>query len=76
MAWKPGASDIRKWRDELCRLNDHIGPRFGRLKIRQRAPVYLAVLLSNVRRKNSRQLAEHAGDATSRNIQHFLGRVK
>ncbi|GEM_PF-1489610 len=76
MAWKAGASDIRKWRDELCRLSDQIGPRFGRLEIRQRTWVYLEVLLSNVPRKNGWQLAEHAGDATPKNIQHFLRRAK
>ena len=61
MAWKPNADDIRRWPHELERLGDRIGPRFGRTEIRQRAYVYLEVLLSNVPRKNGWQLAEHAG---------------
>jgi SRSO17 transposase len=76
MAGKPGVDDIRKWRHELDRLSDRIGSRFGRREIRRRARVYLEVLLSNVPRKNGWQLAEHAGDATPKNIQHFLGRAK
>jgi len=76
MAWKPGVADIRKWRHELNRLSDRIGPRCGRREIRQRVHVYLEFLFSNVRRKNSWPLAEYAGDATPRNIQHFLGRAK
>jgi hypothetical protein len=76
MAWKPGVEDVRKWRDELNDLSDRIGPRFVRPEIRQRAQVYLELLLGDVPRKNGWQLAEHAGDATPKNIQHFLGRAK
>ena len=71
MAGKPGVDDIRKWGHELDRLSDRIGPRFVRTEIRRRARVYLEVLLSNVPRKNGWQLAEHAGDATPKNIQLF-----
>ncbi len=76
MAWKPTAGDIKKWKRELDRVSDRIGVRFGRPEIRSRARVYLEVLLSNVPRKNGWQLAEHAGDASPRNIQHFIGRAK
>ncbi len=76
MAWKPGAEDVRKWRDELDGVSDRISPRFVRPEVRQRAQIYLELLLANVPRKNGWQLAEHAGDATPRNIQHFLGRAK
>lgn len=76
MAWKPGVEDVKKWRDELNDLGSRIGPRFVRSEVRQRALVYLEVLLGDVPRKNGWQLAEHAGDATPKNIQHFLGRAK
>jgi SRSO17 transposase len=76
MAWKPGAEDVKKWRGELDRVSDRIGRRFIRPEVRQRAQVYLELLLANVPRKNGWQLAEHAGDATPKNIQHFLGRAK
>ena len=76
MGWKPSVDEIRKWRHALDGLSDRMGARFGRTEIRRRARVYLEVLLSNVRRKNGWLLAEHAGDATPENIQHFLGRAK
>lgn len=76
MVWKPCESDIRKWGNELDRVCDQIGDRFGRPEIRDRARVYLETLLSNVPRKNGWQLAERAGDSTPKNIQHFLGRSK
>ena len=76
MAWKPSANDVAKWRDELESVSGRIGPRFVRPEVRQRAQVYLELLLANVPRKNGWQLAEHAGDATPKNIQHFLGRAR
>ena len=76
MAWKPSANDVTKWRDELESVSGRIGLRFVRPEVRQRAQVYLELLLANVPRKNGWQLAEHAGDATPKNIQHFLGRAR
>ena len=76
MAWKPAESDVRRWEHELDRVNDQIGARFGRPEIRNRARVYLKMLLSDVQRKNGWQLAERAGDASPKNIQHFVGRAK
>ena len=76
MAWKPDANDVKKWRDELESVSGRIGPRFVRPEVRQRVQVYLKLLLANVPRRNGWQLAEHAGDATPKNIQHFLGRAR
>lgn len=76
MAWKPAESDVRRWEQELGRVSDHIGSRFGRPEIRDRARVYLETLLADVQRKNGWQLAERAGDASPKNIQHFIGRAK
>ena len=76
MAWKPSLTDIERWKRELDRISDHIGFRFGRPEVRARARVYLELLLSNVQRKNGWQLAERAGDASPKNIQHFIGRSK
>ena len=76
MAWKPSANDVTKWRDELESVSGRIGPRFVRPEVRQRAQIYLELLLANVPRKNGWQLAEYAGDATPKNIQHFLGRAR
>ena len=68
------AADIQKWGGELERICTQIGHRFARPEIRQRALVYLRVLTSTIPRKNGWQVAEYAGDATPKNIQHFLGR--
>jgi len=76
MAWKPSANDVKKWRAELVSVSGRIGPCFVRPEVRQRAQVYLELLLANVPRRNGWQLAEHAGDATPKNIQHFLGRAR
>jgi SRSO17 transposase len=76
MAWKPTVSDIRTLGLELNRVSDWIGNRFARPEIRQRACLYLETLLADVPRKNGWQLAERAGDASPKNIQHFLGRSR
>lgn len=51
-----------------------IGGRFGRVESRRQAFRYLRGLLSRVERKNSWQLAEHAGQATPEGMQHLLNR--
>ncbi len=70
------AVEIRSWGQQLDRVTDRIGNRFWRPEIRHHAHVFLQALLSNVSRKNGWQLAEQAGDASPRNIQHFIGRLK
>jgi SRSO17 transposase len=52
-----------------------IGPRFARAEARRRAQVYLHGVLSPIERKNGRQLAEAAGDATPYAMQHLLDRA-
>jgi SRSO17 transposase len=74
MQYKICERDIRKWCSELERIRTRIGPRFARPEIRERALVYSRVLVSMIPRKNGWQVAEYAGDATPKNIQHFLGR--
>jgi SRSO17 transposase len=74
MEYKICERDIRKWGGELERIRTRIGHRFARPEIRERALVYLRVLVSMIPRKNGWQVAEYAGDATPKNIQHFLGR--
>ncbi|MCY2973074.1 MAG: hypothetical protein NTW52_00220, partial [Planctomycetota bacterium] len=74
MEYKICERDIRKWGGELERIRARIGHLFARHEIRERAFVYLRVSVSMIPRKNGWQVAEYAGDATPKNIQHFLGR--
>lgn len=63
------------WIDELQCLFAHIGHRFGRIEMQQRALEYLEGLLSPVERKNGWQLAEAAAHAAPYSMQHLLDRA-
>ncbi|MET9847867.1 transposase [Streptomyces ossamyceticus] len=52
-----------------------IGHHFGRVEPRRRMRDYVRALLAPVPRKNSWQLAEHAGHATPDGLQHLLSRA-
>jgi SRSO17 transposase len=60
----------------LAALHAQIAPRFGRKEVRQHALSYLEGLLAPVERKNSWQLAEHAGDKTPDGIQRLLNHAR
>jgi len=64
------------WTRELDALAARIAPRFGRAEPRRRALAYLRGLLAPLERKNGRQLAEAAGDATPDGVQDFLSRMR
>ncbi|GAA2230444.1 hypothetical protein GCM10010360_62470 [Streptomyces nogalater] len=53
-----------------------IGHCFGRVDLRRRMRVCVHGLLGPVGRKNSRQLAEHAGHRTPAGLQHLLSRAR
>ncbi|MEU9671719.1 transposase [Streptomyces bobili] len=53
-----------------------IGHRFGVVEPRRRMRDYVRALLAPVARKNSWQLAEHAGHATLDGLQHLLSRAR
>ncbi|HVK94069.1 MAG TPA: IS701 family transposase [Noviherbaspirillum sp.] len=63
------------WIDELHCLFAHIGHRFGRVEMQQRALEYLVGLLSPIERKNGWQLAEAAAHAAPYSMQHLLDRA-
>lgn len=52
-----------------------VGHRFGRVDLRRRMRAYVHGLIGPVGRKNSWQLAEHAGHRTPAGLQHLLGRA-
>ena len=68
--------DAAGWAEELDRLLERIGPRFGRIEVRRRAWPTCAGCLAPVERKNGWQLAEAAGDATPDGMQDFLARMR
>ncbi|MFJ4469578.1 IS701 family transposase [Streptomyces sp. NPDC089424] len=63
------------WSAELEELLVRIGHRFGRVDLRRRMRAYVHGLLGPVGRKNSWQLAEHAGHHTPAGLQHLLSRA-
>jgi hypothetical protein len=69
------ATQVQAWAHELDRVVELIGERFTRSEVRSRTGDYLRGLLSGVERKNGWQLAEFTGEASPRNVQHFLGRA-
>ena len=76
MAGKPTSREVKRWLTELGEVSEQLRARFVRREMKVRCEVYLECLLAQVDRKNGWQLAEYAGDATPKNIQHFIGRAK
>jgi SRSO17 transposase len=60
----------------LADMERRLAPYFERAEPRQRAMAYLQGLLSPAERKNSWQLAEISGAATSYGFQHLLRRAR
>jgi SRSO17 transposase len=64
--------EVQAWAAGLEALHARIAPRLARAEPRRRVLAYLRGLLGNVGRKNSWQLAEHAGEATPDGMQRLL----
>jgi SRSO17 transposase len=64
--------EVQGWAAGLGALHARIAGRFVRAEPRRRVLAYLRGLLGNVGRKNSWQLAEHAGEATPDGMQRLL----
>jgi SRSO17 transposase len=58
--------------EEVC---ERIGPLFERSETRERAKSYLQGLLSQIKRKNSWQLAEEMGELNPYGVQYLLNRA-
>lgn len=74
MAWDVSEQEVQRWGRELERVCDQMAPRFGRVEVQRRAPLYVQGLIAQVDRKNGWQLADYLGEATPKNLQHFLAR--
>jgi SRSO17 transposase len=51
-----------------------MAPRFGRVEVQWRVPLYVRGLIVRVDCKNGWQLADNLGDETPKNLQHFIAR--
>jgi SRSO17 transposase len=63
---------VVQWVQDLRKLHARIAPRFARPEPRRRALAYLQGVMSEIRRKNGWQLAEHAREATPYGMQRLL----
>ena len=68
-------TDVCRWAQELVRLHARLGPRFARPEPRRRVLAYLQGILSDISRKNSWQLAEHAREARPDGMQRLLSQA-
>ena len=66
---------VAGWMAWLETVAARIDRRFCRSQSRRQMRAYLGGLIGSVERKNSWQLAEHAGDATPDRMQWLLGRA-
>ncbi|TMC18984.1 MAG: IS701 family transposase [Chloroflexi bacterium] len=57
---RPSIKEIHQWKWSLEQLHQRIAPRFARPEPRHHALLYLEAILSEIPRKNSWQIAEHA----------------
>ena len=69
---RPSLQEMGGWRLSLHQLHARIAPRFARPEPRRRALLYLEAVLSEIPRKNSWQIAEHAKQAQPYGMQRLL----
>ena len=67
--------DLRPWERELDRVAERFGSLMGRVEMQAQRAAYLRGLIAQVDRKNGWQLAQHLGEQTPTNLQHFLARA-
>ena len=65
-------AEVVQWSHELARVHARIAPHFVHPQPRRRVLAYLQGLLSETPRKNSWQVAEHAGERTPYGMQRLL----
>jgi SRSO17 transposase len=65
-------TEVVQWVQALVELHEHIAPRFARSEPRNRALAYLKGIMSEMERKTSWQLAEHAREANPYGMQRLL----
>ena len=68
-------TDVCRWAQELVRLHARLAPRFARPEPHRRVLAYLQGILSDIARKNSWQVAEHAREARPDGMQRLLSQA-
>ena len=71
----PSLQEIGSWPLALIRLHQRLAPYFARPEPRQHALLYLQAIVSEIPRKNSWQIAEHAKQARPYGMQRLLSRA-
>lgn len=71
----PTLSQIGTWPLSLLHLHERLAPRFARPEPRRHALLYLQAVISDIPRKNSWQIAEHAKQARPYGMQRLLSRA-
>ncbi len=71
----PSPGEIGSWPLALIHLHQRLTPYFARPEPRQHALLYLQAIVSEIPRKNSWQIAEHARQARPYGIQRLLSRA-
>src|SRR3989442_3200224 len=71
----PSLQEIGRWPLALIQLHQRLAPYFARPEPRQHALLYLQAIVSEVPRKNSWQIAEHAKQARPYGMQRLLSRA-
>jgi len=66
------AEEMDAWERELDVVMGRVGRHFARAEARQRARGYIRGLVSEIKRKNGWQLAEHIGEQTPDGVQRLL----
>src|SRR5712691_7817790 len=68
----PSLREISQWHERLRQLHARLRPHFARPEAHQHALHYLQAILSDLPRKNSWQIAEHARQARPYGMQRLL----
>jgi SRSO17 transposase len=72
---RPSLQEIGGWALQLQQLHQRLAPRFARPEPRRHALLYLQAVLSEIPRKNSWQVAEHARQGRPYGMQRLLSRA-
>src|SRR5712692_4439920 len=72
---RPSLQEIGRWPLALSQLHQRLAPYFARSEPRQHALLYLPAISSEIKRKNSWQIAEHAHQARPYGMQRLLSRA-
>jgi SRSO17 transposase len=71
----PSLQEIGRWPLALIQLHQRLAPYFARPEPHQHALLYLQAIISEIKRKNGWQIAEHAKQARPYGMQRLLSRA-